>query len=56
MKIKFGLYHLSKSFINKLIKVKDIKNLLKEKIDEELFLYSYDYVVILINFFTFMAK
>ena len=40
----WALSILSKSFINKLIKVKDIKNLLKEKIDEELFLYSYDYV------------
>ena len=35
---------LSKSFVNKLVKVKDIKELLKGKVDEDLFLYSYDYV------------
>ena len=40
----WALSILSKSFVNKLVKVKDIKELLKGKVDEDLFLYSYDYV------------
>ena len=40
----WALSILSNSFASKLIKVRDIKELIKEKIDEEMFLYSYDYV------------
>ena len=39
----WALSILSNSFASKLIKVRDIKELIKEKIDEEMFLYSYDY-------------
>ena len=40
----WALSILSKSFASKFIKVKDVKELLKEKVDEDMFLYSYDYV------------
>ena len=39
----WALSILSKSFATKLIKVREIKELLK-KVDEDMFLYSYDYV------------
>ena len=40
----WALSILSKSFATKLIKVREIKELLKKKVDEDMFLYSYDYV------------
>ena len=40
----WALSILSNSSASKLIKVRDIKELIKKKIDEEMFLYSYDYV------------
>ena len=40
----WALSILSNCFVSKLIKVRDIKELLKKKIDKDMFSYSYDYV------------
>ena len=48
---------LTGKFSNKYIKAMDIKNMIKDKISNDLFSYSYDYVGDLaLNFFTTLAK